>query len=591
LIGSSTAANGDVRSTPLAVGEVVSPILASKLGFGLPVSLTPPGLSLLDKVPGQMVPELIPADQGALQWQLAKNLFRGTRGFCQRKHGFTHDFGLASIAFAGADQAAPAAPAAADKDKDKDKDKPKEPEKKDPAKKEPEKKEEKKKPEPKDELPEEFLSQAIKETVMHEVGHSLGLRHNFKASTMLTADQLNDTAITRSKGLVASVMDYSPVNIAPRGKKQGDYYTTTIGPYDYWAIEYGYKQIDGDEAGELKKIAARAPEHDLAYATDEDVILNDDPYVNRWDLGSDPCQFAKSRIELASELLKDLDSRVVKDGESWARMRRAFSILLSQWGDAATLASQYVAGQSVSRDHKADSNAHDPIDPVAGAKQRECLKFLATEILTDRPFQFSPSVLRRLGNERWMHWGNEGLFYGPGANISVFERILGIQKIVLGHCLSSATLSRLQNQELQANPGADPLRIDEVFRALTDGVWSDLDKIPAKDDKNAKPGLSTIRRNLQREHLRRLGGLVLGDRGGSMSDGFGFVVFLGGSNAATPADARSLARLHLKEIHGRIADALTKKGAQLDDTTRAHLEECKEKIAKLLEARIDSREP
>ena len=101
---------------------------------------------------------------------------------------------------------------------------------------------------------------------MHEVGHSLGLRHNFKASTMLNADQLNDTAITHAKGLVGSVMDYSPINIAPKGKKQGDYYSTTLGPYDYWAIEYAYKPVDGDEASELKKIAARAPEPDLVYA-------------------------------------------------------------------------------------------------------------------------------------------------------------------------------------------------------------------------------------------------------------------------------------------------------------------------------------
>jgi hypothetical protein len=397
-------------------------------------------------------------------------------------------------------------------------------------------------------------------------------------------------AITRSKGLAGSVMDYSPVNIAPKGKKQGDYYSTTLGPYDYWAIEYGYAQVNGDEAGELKKIASRAPEHDLAYATDEDVYLNDDPYVNRWDLGSDPCRFAKDRIELASELLKDLDARVVKDGDSWARMRRAFSILLSQWGDAATLASQYVAGQSVSRDHKADKDAHDPVAPVAGAKQRECLNFLAAEILSDKPFQFSPSVLRRLGNERWMHWGNDSLS-GPGVNISVFERILGNQKIVLGHCLSADTLARLQNQELQADPGADPLRIDEVFRALTDGIWSDLDKIPSKDDKNAKPGLSTIRRNLQREYLRRLGGMVLGDPSGGLSDNFAYVVLLGRSTTAMPADARSLARLHLKEINGRIAETLDKRGAQLDDTTRAHLDECKEKISRVLEARIDSREP
>ncbi|MDG3005643.1 zinc-dependent metalloprotease [Paludisphaera mucosa] len=583
LLGSTTAAGGDPQYTPLALGEVVSPILASKMGYGTPQASTMPGLDLLQKLPGQMVPELIPADQSLLQWRLAKNLARNAQGFCQRHQGFTQDLSLAAISLAQA----PTPPADAAKKDDEKKDG----EKKDGEKKDAPKPEEKKKPEIKDELPEEFLSQAIKDVVMHEVGHSLGLRHNFKSSTMLTADQLNDTGVTHEKGLGGSVMDYNPVNIAPRGKKQGDYYSTTIGPYDYWAIEYGYKQADGDEAGELKKVAARAAEKELTYATDEDVVLNDDPYVNRWDLGSDPCQFAKDRIELARELLKDLDSRVVKDGEPWARMRRAFSVLLNQWGNAATLASQYVAGQSISRDHKADKDAHDPIDPVPGEKQRECLKFITEHVLTDKDFTFSPTVMRRLGNERWMHWGNEGLFSGPNADISVYERILGIQRIVLGHCLSGDTLARLQNQELQANPGSSPLRIDEVFRALTDGVWADLDKLPTKDEKDPKPGLSTIRRNLQREHLRRLGTLVIGQAGGGgLGDGGGFVVFVGRGVTSVPADARSLARFHLKDVAARITKELDAKGAQLDDTTRAHLEESKEKIAKILEARIDSRD-
>ena len=135
---------------------------------------------------------------------------------------------------------------------------------------------------------------------MHEVGHSLGLRHNFKASTMLDADQLNDTEITRVKGMTGSVMDYNPINIAPKGQKQGDFITTTIGPYDYWAIEYAYKEVDGDEAAELKKIAARAPEHDLVFATDNDMMVGNDPLVNVYDLGSDPCRFAKDRLTLAA---------------------------------------------------------------------------------------------------------------------------------------------------------------------------------------------------------------------------------------------------------------------------------------------------
>ena len=426
---------------------------------------------------------------------------------------------------------------------------------------------------------------------MHEVGHSLGLRHNFKGSTMLKADQLHDTAITRTKGLVGSVMDYCPINIAPKGQKQGDYYPTTLGPYDYWAIEYAYKPADGDEASELKKIAARAPESDLVYATDEDAVLNGDPYVNRWDLGSDPCAYGKSRIELASQLLKDLDDRVVKDGDSWNRTRRAFQILLQQWGDGATLASQYIGGQSVSRDHKADKGAHDPIVPVSGTKQRECLKFLVDSILGDQAFQFSPALLRRLGTERWMHWGTSA-YEGATVDISVLERILAIQKIVLSHCLGSSTLARLQNQQLQANPDADPLRMEEVFRELTDGVWSDLDRLCGPRGNNAsKLGLSILRRNLQREYLRRLSGMVLGNTASAAGDPFVYVVFIRGGETQVPADARALARLHLKEISGRIGKVLESSNLGIDDTSRAHLEECRHRIAKVLEAHLDAREP
>ncbi|MFI5455430.1 MAG: zinc-dependent metalloprotease [Isosphaerales bacterium] len=558
LIGSTTAAGGQAEATPLALGEVISPILAAKMGYGQPQARALLGMEALDKDPNRMVPEIVPANHSPLAWELAKNFARGTRGFCQFQTGLQNDFGLASIALA--DTKGPEKPPA---DKAA------------------------KKPQPKDELPEEFVGQAIKEIVMHEVGHSLGLRHNFKASTMLTANQLNDTSITRVKGLVGSVMDYSPVNIAPKGKKQGDYYTTTLGPYDYWAIEYAYKPVEGDEATELKKVASRAPEHDLVYATDEDSILNDDPYANRWDLGSDPCEFGKARIALASDLLKDLDARVVKDGDSWTRTRRAFGVLLEQWGDGATLASQYIGGQSVSRDHKADKDARDPIVPVAGAKQRECLKFITDSILSDKAFQFSPALLRRLGTDRWNHWGSEG-FFGSTVDISVLERILGIQKIALGHCLSPATLARIENQQLQAEPGSDPLRLEQVFRSLTDGIWSDLDHLPASaGDKTGKFALSTIRRNLQREYLRRLSNMVLGSSSNSYGDMYSYMIFLGG-NGSLPADARALARLHLKEINSRISKVLETSNLNIDDPSRAHLDESRHRITKVLEANLDA---
>ena len=544
------------------------------MGFGQPATGQLLGLEALDRNPNRLVPEVIPADQNPLAWELARRASRSNWGLCELQSGMQRDLGAGGDGHGrrrGRGRALPAIRRPVRRQR-----KPEKP---------------RSKPQPKDELPEEFVGQAIKHIVMHEVGHSLGLRHNFKASTMLSADQLHDTAITHSKGLVGSVMDYSPINIAPKGKKQGDYYSTTIGPYDYWAIEYAYKPIDGDEASELKKIASRAPEHDLVYSTDEDALLNDDPYVNRWDLGSDPCDYGKSRIELAEQLLKDLDARVVKDGDSWSRTRRGFQILLQQWGDGATLASQFIGGHSVSRDHKADKDARDPIVPVAGAKQRECLKFLVNSILSDQAFQFSPALLRRLGAERWMHWGSSAMS-GPSVDISVLERILAIQKIVLSHCLAPGTLARLQNQQLQANPGADPLRMEEVFRSLTDGVWSDLDRLGVPHDEKApKPALSIIRRNLQREYLKRLSGMVLGNGVGFDRRPVRVRALRPGRRDRGAGRCPALARLHLKEISGRITKILETGNLVIDDTTRAHLEECRHRIAKVLEAHLDAREP
>jgi hypothetical protein len=534
LVGGGTAA--ELRDEPETIGlaEVISPILADRKGYGLP------GLSPRIKADGQLV-EAVPANWTPLQRHLMERFSNGSLNMCQYQGGMHAEMALAGLVLA-----------------------------------------EQGKTEPGGALPDEYLGQAIKEVVMHEVGHSLGLRHNFKASTMLTADQLNDTSITRVKGLVGSVMDYSPVNLAPKGKWQGDFYSTTIGPYDYWAIEYAYKPIDGDEATELKKIGARAPEPDLVFATDEDMMGNHDPRVNTYDIGSDVCQFAKDRMDLAASLLKDLDAKVVKDGDSYARNRRAFQILLSQYGNGAALISAYIGGQSVHRDHKGDKDARDPIVPVPGDKQRECLNELVGRVLSDKAFAFSPATLRRLGVEKWYHWGSNPM--GVSVDFPVLERVLSIQRIALDECLSPGTLGRLQTQQLQADGGPKPLEIAEVFQSLTGGIWSDL--APSGEGKDRKVSLSTIRRNLQREHLKRLNTIVLGERrgGGMVSlDGLGFLTMSGGSGAY-PADARALARLHLKKI-GEIIDAsLGAKDATIDDTTRAHLEECRFKIGKVLDA-------
>ena len=100
LVGSTTAMDGQQKTAPLAIGEVISPILASKMGYGQPNAQALLGIDALDKNSAQLSAEVVPADQNDLAWQLAKNLARGSRGFCQSQFGLQRDFGLAAIAMA-----------------------------------------------------------------------------------------------------------------------------------------------------------------------------------------------------------------------------------------------------------------------------------------------------------------------------------------------------------------------------------------------------------------------------------------------------------------------------------------------------------
>ena len=223
---------------------------------------------------------------------------------------------------------------------------------------------------------------------MHEVGHTLGLRHNFKASTIFSLDDLNKK---NGEALLGSVMEYDAVNIAPEGEKQGHYYTPTIGPWDYWVIEYAYKPIDASEPeGELEalgKIASRVASPELAYGTDGDASRYEyrdlDPLVNRWDLGADPLEFAKQRREIVLELWDKIANKVTKEGAGYQRVRRAFHTLLNVHARSMYTASRFIGGQYHHRDHRGDENGRLPYVPVPAAKQREALQFLKEHALSE----------------------------------------------------------------------------------------------------------------------------------------------------------------------------------------------------------------
>jgi hypothetical protein len=250
------------------------------------------------------------------------------------------------------------------------------------------------------------------------------------------------------------------------------------------------------------------------------------------------------------------------------------------------MASGYVGGQLYTRDHKGTKDAQDPVTPVNGDQQRAALKLIRDKILNDSLFQVSPALLRKLTTERWYHWAADMNMSDPGYKF--YDTVLSIQRIPLAETLNAGTLNRIQNQEAMADPSTKPLKIEELFRTFTDSIIGDMNIAAVKDGKR---GLTITRRNLQRDYVGRLSSMLLGSRGSAALAGLPSFVTLSGGGGSIPADARALARLHLKEISAKIDAALLAKNPAWDDTTKAHLEELKVTIDRVLNAGIQRNEP
>lgn len=417
-----------------------------------------------------------------------------------------------------------------------------------------------------------LVMQAVKSIAMHEVGHTLGLRHNFQGSSFYTLDELNDVEKTKNTGLSSTIMDYLPVNFVPKGKKQGDYFSSTIGPYDYWAIEYGYKPFSGStdgEVGDLKKIAARSGEPSLYYAPDEDCRgIDPDPLVNRFDLGKDPVQFAKARMELIGQLLPGLIDRIVEPGDGYDRSRRAFNVLLGTRGRAMEFVARTIGGVYVYRSHKGDAGAKPPLVVVEPGKQREALAYLQEQVFGEKAYDFPPQLLNTLVEARWLHWG---MRQQDRVDFPVRDVVLAWQDRVLAQLFSPTTLARLVDSEIKVPADQDAFTVPELYNGLTGAVFSELDRLNQGEYTNRKPAVSTLRRGLQRKYVERLGNLAMG-------------------NANAPEDCQTLAYAQLESLQARLNAVLAGK-AKLDAYSQAHLKETSTRIGKVLDARLQLRAP
>ncbi len=410
-----------------------------------------------------------------------------------------------------------------------------------------------------DGIPDWFIGPMLADLVAHEVGHTLGLRHNFKASGVYAMKDINSEAFKGKKAFTGSVMDYNPVNINMNsGPVQGDYTMIDIGPYDMWVIEAGYT------FGDVKEVLKRVAEPELAYGTDEDT-QGPDPLARRYDFAANPLDYATSRLNLAKYHRERLLEKYVKDGQSWAKARRGYMMTLNEHLGAVSHMTRWVGGSFVNRDRKGDPNGRPPVQNVPVEQQRAALKFVIENAFFDEAFGLTPEMLKHLTVDKF--WDNGG---SPteDATWPVHDRILGIQASVMTGLMNPDTMRRVLDNEWRTPSGEDAVTLPEVMGAVSSAVWKEIEEGSAKRSTAREPMISSLRRNLQREHVERLIDLAFPDG----------IVGAAGKPVAT------LAVAELRTLKDKLT-AITGKGeGRLDPYSAAHLSELALRIERALDA-------
>ncbi|MDJ0737813.1 MAG: zinc-dependent metalloprotease [Nostocaceae cyanobacterium] len=409
---------------------------------------------------------------------------------------------------------------------------------------------------PSSEQMKQYIHQYLKLIIAHEVGHTLGLRHNFRGSTLLSPKQMHNPNVTATQGLVSSVMDYIPPNIAPPGSKQGNFFPTTVGLYDIWAIRYGYTPIKAAspiaEKPFLNQIAQQSYKPEYSYSTDED-IYDLDPTANPWDNSNDVLLYSQWQLDNARLMWNRLNQRYPLEGDSFSDVRDRFGTVLGNYFQNVYYTSKYIGGQSFYRVHAGNPQGQLPFQPVPLEQQRQALQTLQKYVFAEDAFNFAPQLLNKLAPSRWRHWGMNPKV--GRLDYPIHDLVLFFQSSLLQDLLSSDRLSRLKDIELKTEKDK-ALSLPELFDTLQTGIWTEV----LKPKKNKPLVISSLRRGLQREYLDLLSNMVL-------------------RKQSVPEDARTLAWYKLRQLNEKLDGANSK-----DEYTKAHLLESRDRIKKVLDA-------
>jgi hypothetical protein len=409
-----------------------------------------------------------------------------------------------------------------------------------------------------------FAEKYLQSVVLHESGHNLGLRHNFISSNLYSLAQIHDPNFTRDHGIVGSVMGYTPINISAPGQTQGAYFQLKLGPYDEWAIRYGYEHFADvarpeDEAVRLHGIADEGSRPEYAYATDEDANgpIAIDPRVATFGLSNDPLAFDRNQLDVVANLLGRLDSSFPNSDQPFSEERLSFLTIMRSYDRAVMLAAKYIGGIYTSRDHRGQPGAEPPSSPIPRDTSRRAFALLADNVFSARALHFSPKLMSDLAPSHYLHRGVATI---ERPDFPLAEYVSDIQDNVMFYMFSPDVMSRVADESLKAKPGVQTMSVSDLYGWMQDAVWGDLnDNVVTIDP-------------LHRALQRRYSNLMI-----AFSLAPSFVV----NGLGYPADSAPLARFELRRLARRIDSALRSK--RLDIATRAHLEDTQSRVHTALE--------
>jgi hypothetical protein len=378
-------------------------------------------------------------------------------------------------------------------------------------------------------MPDELVGELIGFVVTHEVGHSLGFPHNMKASSSYSIEQLRDPEFTRKNGTAPSIMDYARFNYVAQ-PEDGAALMPAVGPYDHFAVEWGYRQFPegADEKAELGKIAARQVDEPMLRFGSPNP--QEDPTQQTEDLGASAVEATRLGLKNLERVAGYLVEATSVPGKDYDLLENMHGALLGQWRREMVHVANVVGGVERINLYYGDADRRFfPIDP---AKQREAMAFL-----NENAFRTPTMFL-------------EGDILGRIEASGAADRLLQAQTSVLTALINADRIKRMS--ELVEENGDDSYPPAEMLGDITGGIWSELD--------GGKPAIDLYRRNLQRAHVERLADALDSDD--------------------TASDVPALARGEMMALLARVEGGL--EGGP-DETTARHLGDIAARIKLSLE--------